>query len=522
MPINRNALVRYKTIDKCLQNYYRQWTLEDLVEACSDALYEYEGIKKGVGVRTVQADIQMMRSDKLGYNAPIVVVDRKYYEYEDRNYSITNIPITGTDLSKLSESVEFLKQFKGFGHFREIEGVIHKLEDHVYSQKNNQKPIIDFDRNQNVKGLEFLDQIYQAILQKSNLRLWYKTFRANQSITHEIQPLLIKEFRNRWYVIALKDNEKNILNFALDRIEKIEKSGEQTFPDFEFDQVEYYKDVIGVTVEPGKRATEINLWINNKTAPYILTKPLHSSQKMVKETGNGVIISLYVQHNYELEKEILSFGENVKVLFPSSLKQTIKKRIENLFDNYITEITDKQIINLSKTIVYKGFITIQHVFNKIEINQLVKYYEKSKISEYSILNIDINSLHQLNALKINENLFRISEKILVDYYMTNVFFTQTTDIKMINSISYETQHKNEIVEVIIPLDIDKEQPDFFQITPEYNSSALQKNKNLAKTEIIYLLHGSIIIKRQKTQIFPINKSNTKNSRYLILIYEFKM
>ena len=83
MPANKNALIRYKTIDNCLRNRYRRWTLEDLVEACSEALYDMEGIRKGVSVRTVQGDIQMMRSDKLGYNAPIEVYDHKYYRYAD-------------------------------------------------------------------------------------------------------------------------------------------------------------------------------------------------------------------------------------------------------------------------------------------------------------------------------------------------------------------------------------------------------------------------------------------------------
>lgn len=114
MPVNRNALIRYKTIDLCLQNRYRKWTLEDLIDACSDALYEYEGIDKGVSRRTVQMDIQLMRSDKLGYNAPIVITDRKYYTYEDPNYSIMNIPLSEGDLDKLTETVDFLKQFKGF------------------------------------------------------------------------------------------------------------------------------------------------------------------------------------------------------------------------------------------------------------------------------------------------------------------------------------------------------------------------------------------------------------------------
>ena len=76
MANNKNALIRYKTIDKCLQNRYRKWTLEDLIEACSDALYEYEGKMMNVSKRTIQLDIQTMRSDKLGYNAPIIVVDR--------------------------------------------------------------------------------------------------------------------------------------------------------------------------------------------------------------------------------------------------------------------------------------------------------------------------------------------------------------------------------------------------------------------------------------------------------------
>ena len=75
MPVSKNALIRYKTIDRCLRNRYRRWTLDDLIEACSDALYEYEGRDEGVSRRTVQLDIQMMRSEKLGYNAPIKVVD---------------------------------------------------------------------------------------------------------------------------------------------------------------------------------------------------------------------------------------------------------------------------------------------------------------------------------------------------------------------------------------------------------------------------------------------------------------
>jgi len=108
MPANKNALIRYKTIDRCLRNRYRRWTLDDLVDACCDALLDMEGITKGVCARTVQMDIQIMRSDKLGYNAPIVVYDKIYYTYADPDYSITEMPLTMDDCKLIKEAITLL------------------------------------------------------------------------------------------------------------------------------------------------------------------------------------------------------------------------------------------------------------------------------------------------------------------------------------------------------------------------------------------------------------------------------
>ena len=109
MPANKNALIRYKTIDNCLRNRYKRWTLDDLVEACSEALYDMEGIKKGVCARTVQMDIQIMRSDKLGYYAPIEVYDRIYYRYADPDYSITKNPLSEEDCNLIQKAILLLK-----------------------------------------------------------------------------------------------------------------------------------------------------------------------------------------------------------------------------------------------------------------------------------------------------------------------------------------------------------------------------------------------------------------------------
>ena len=135
MPANKNALIRYKTIDNCLRNKYRRWTLDDLVDACCDALYEMEGITKGVCARTVQMDIQIMRSDKLGYNAPIEVYDRIYYRYADSDYSITDMPLTMEDCKLIKEAIVLLKT-KEKKENDEVAKVLSKVEGRLRSILN--------------------------------------------------------------------------------------------------------------------------------------------------------------------------------------------------------------------------------------------------------------------------------------------------------------------------------------------------------------------------------------------------
>ena len=129
MPVNKNALIRYKTIDRCLQNKYRLWTLDDLVDACSDVLYEMEGILKGVSKRTIQSDLQMMRSDKLGYYAPIEVYDNKYYRYSDPKYSINNISISQEDYNLIVFAVNTIEEYKKGGDIEKLDEVLLKVKD---------------------------------------------------------------------------------------------------------------------------------------------------------------------------------------------------------------------------------------------------------------------------------------------------------------------------------------------------------------------------------------------------------
>lgn len=339
MAQNKNALIRYRTIDKCLQNYHRKWTLNDLIEACSDALYEYEGKDVNVSKRTVQLDIQIMRSDKLGYNAPIVVYEKRYYKYENPNYTITDIPITEMDMNVLSETVEMLKQFKNFSLFSELGGIIQRLEDRVYTEKTKQAPVIHLDKNEKLTGLHHLDTVYQAIIKKLVLKIHYQSFRAKQKDLEAtaliFHPFILKEFNNRWFVIGKKNGHKPIVTLALDRISTIDVALNINYLEHDFDADEYYKNTYGVTVLNEKHVLEIEFIANRHNTPYIITKPLHHSQQIVKQHEDGsAIFTIKVHHNFEIERLFLGFGEGITVLKPRSFRKRIQWKLKKALEFY--------------------------------------------------------------------------------------------------------------------------------------------------------------------------------------------
>jgi hypothetical protein len=340
MSVNKLALIRYKTIDDCLRNRYRKWSLDDLIEKVADVLYELEGITTGVSKRTIQSDIQLMRSDKLGYNAPIIVTDRKYYAYSEPDYSITNAPVNKADVEKMKEIVGVLKQFNEFSYFDEMSDMIARLENNLYRSTHQGRNYIQFENNRLLKGLEHITPIYQAILNKRSLLIEYKSFKAIASQQLICYPYLMKEYRNRWFLIARAKKKKMLFTLALDRIIEFQELVKEPFVEEEkIDFDHYFDDLIGVTKTENEKAQRVVLFIDKHNAPYVLTKPLHHSQKVVKEDENGIIITINVVVNFELEREILGFGECIKVLGPRLLATKVSRRLAKAAGLYESKLT---------------------------------------------------------------------------------------------------------------------------------------------------------------------------------------
>lgn len=444
MPVNRNALIRYNTINNCLTNRYRLWTLEDLIEACSDALYEFEGIDKGVSKRTVQMDIQMMRSEKIGYNAPIIVKDKKYYTYEDPDYSITNIPLTDKDLLKLTEVADILRQFKGFTHFQELTGMVQRLEDKIHTSKTSERSVIDLEKNENLKGLEHIDPIFKSITSKNCISITYQSFKARTADTFNFHPFLLKEFKNRWFVLGKKKIKANYLLLALDRIDSLQQTDLPVIHADETEIINYFNDVVGVTVNQGDSPVEVRLLLDHQTTPYVLTKPIHHSQRVIEKNKHGAIISLFVQINFELEKEILGFGDSVKVISPSRFRSRIKNKLVNALDIYETDIHESQLQRYIKQLNHKGFAINQHIYTQREVNRIGKILAEHDVENIIAIRQLLKKLPDLKEIIFNSNLLKILKAIHPDLFLVKALYFN----KPPQSNWYVTWHQDMIINVV--------------------------------------------------------------------------
>ena len=336
MPINRNALIRYKTIDNCLRRRHIKWTLDELINACSDALYEYTGVDKIISRRTIQLDIQMMRSGSLGAPAPIEVYENRYYRYKDPDYSFTDSPLTDDDLKLMGDTVEMLRQFGGFSAFAGMEDVLGRLEDHVSSMRHKRKPVILLEKNDDLRGLKYIEPLYKAIIAKTPVKIIYKSFKSRDMQKFIFSPYFLKEFRNRWFVYGWKKGAGMIFNLALDRIHEMGAApGEEYQENTVIDPDTFFDNLIGVTKNINDKAHKVRFWAAPDQVPYIETKPLHKSQFVVQRNEDGsAIFQMEVVLNYELEKDLLGFGEGVRVLSPRLLVHNMSKRLTQAARNY--------------------------------------------------------------------------------------------------------------------------------------------------------------------------------------------
>ena len=333
MASNKHAQIRYKVLDDCFSNFRRKFYFDDLMDRCNDALRELYGEEHaGIKTRTLRSDINYIRTRAAEAGVEVQVNDDGngyYYRYSEPDFSIFKRGLGEDDLAQLKETILMLQRFKGTPNFDWMSELVVKLEDKL-DLRGFSKSVVGYDEIKSYTGLDWFQDIFDAIINKSVLHVQYKTFK---DVVYEwtIHPYYIKEYNNRWFLFGLNEEQHTIYNVPLDRIENLEQvNKEYITTDIDFET--YLDDVVGVSVFPGKKET-IQLQFSAHRFPYVLTKALHQSQRIVDFDNR--IIEISVIPNNELEALILSFGRDVEVLAPDTYRTQIQTVIRESYEKYI-------------------------------------------------------------------------------------------------------------------------------------------------------------------------------------------
>lgn len=270
------------------------------------------------------------------FKAPIVIgrIGREStYKYDEKGFSIREqfIQELNLNIKTVQDALQGLSLMKG----DDVNNIIIRL--YLMGIKNDlltdSKPFMAFDNNVDLRGFEYLETLGEAIINKTPLRLQYKPFYEEEK-EFVIHPYFLKQFNNRWFLLAWSDAAMRIHNYALDRI-----NGIQVADDIEYypqpnnvDFTEYFDEIVGVTNYDNRQVETVVLRVSKSRYDYIKTKPLHWSQKedRTRESEDSIFITLKVKTNIELQKLLLSYGDAIEVIEPRSLRDTMKEKAKRM------------------------------------------------------------------------------------------------------------------------------------------------------------------------------------------------
>ena len=335
MPHIKNALIRYRIIDRSLRNNYRPFpSKKDLRELCEEALFgSIEG--ENICDSTIEKDLFAMR---LEHDAPIKYNKREGgYYYTDSNFSINDIPLTNDDVTSIKFAINTLKQFREVDMFKQFGSAIDKIVDRItISDDPRDKDIsnyVQFEVALSSSGNEFLSPLLGAIRGSNLATFEYTSFVTNKSKQRKVVPLLLKEYRNRWYLISFDLEKKAVITYALERMSDVEILEEVGLKPLDFEPDLFFKHAVGITSSEDE-PTVIVFKADNVSAKYIISQPFHSSQRLIKEGKNKTTFELRVLISEEFIRSILSYAGGIEIVGPTEFREEIISRIEEMMKNY--------------------------------------------------------------------------------------------------------------------------------------------------------------------------------------------
>jgi len=332
MPVDRQVLIRYRVLNRCFRNAHREYDITALLDAVNRELEKHDC--QPISERTLRADIQRLQEPpyNIELDESLKSGKRRLYRYSDVSFSLPMVTLDDEEKEMLKKTIGMLSQYDDIPQYQWMLTLLSQIENG--NGWEGDKRFVEFQNNADLVGIGHFQALLGAIINKQPLTILYKPF-GKPERSMNIHPYYLKQYNDRWFLVAQTKGFEDLSVLAIDRIDSI-KTLHIPFIESNVGMEDYFGDSVGVTVFPDRPIEEVRLRVNAKRYPYVATKPIHWSQAELKDeaTEEYKVIRLKVRINNELESAILSFGDDVEVLAPESLRLKIAGKIERLARKY--------------------------------------------------------------------------------------------------------------------------------------------------------------------------------------------
>lgn len=339
MPVNKNALIRYKFLDRLLSDQHHYYDRRTLWEKVNEMLYD-AGFPE-VTRRCIETDIIDLMDAP--FNAPIeehLVNGKNCVKYK-RGFSIFKEEMSREERGLLREVLNTIGQFEGLDHFEWLD----RLKDDLGVK--SRKQVISFSNNPYLQNSNLLGILFDQISNEVVIRLSYHTFADATIRSIDFHPYLLKQYNDRWFLLGAADDDEKILTFALDRIDDVKPLPERKYVQCPEDLADRFEDIVGVTLYEDRPVEHILCWVSDASKGYIDTKPIHGSYTPIKsdveqqlrdkypQLQGGMFFTLDCINNFELIRELCSYGKELIVLeSDGTVADDVRKRVFEMNEKY--------------------------------------------------------------------------------------------------------------------------------------------------------------------------------------------
>ncbi|MDA9874411.1 WYL domain-containing protein [Flavobacteriaceae bacterium] len=334
MPQNKNFQKRITILDECFSSRTGQFTLDKLIETIASRL------EISISRKTIQNDIKYVRetienenSANLDFDEFPVFIPKLFegkktvFKYSNPDLALGNQLLSKTDQEQLGETLAILSRYNNRQDFFWLDELFPRIKSAFNLVHEDYNGLISYQSNRDYSGQSWVGKIYNQLIRKKIVIIEYKGFKDAEAYLRRIHPYHLKQYNNRWFLFGWEEskNYSGITNLALDRIINISETIEDIIPN-EVNWADYFDEMIGVSRPINKDTVEVKLRFSVKRLPYVITKPIHgASQRLDRNDPEERTVILNLLPNYEMYQAILSFGDDVEIISPVEVRDTMKE-----------------------------------------------------------------------------------------------------------------------------------------------------------------------------------------------------